>query len=437
MASLLDLPLELHFRITKLLDISDKAHLSATCKLYRTQLLPEVFNTIRFTSDEASAVSALAAIEAHGQYTKTIEFTCQYEDPDAVPMPPSLPPEACKVLKGHLTPHLQRVRIKFDLGLDNDTIELNEVYYRFGDVEDADRTLDQERREIWRALLNETWEGLVTNTLVRELIINELPPTWTSTYYTNTFHQFLNQLESVTIYFLGYIDSAENRTRTGFGCQEFLGSLGDLFFRHMKGLKYLHVNATDPLGLEKLDGMETYIPLSLEPDYFPLLRTLKLEYCFICRELVSFIQGHAQVLESLDINECFSKDPDEDAFPGQIPRGLTWEEFFDEVYKAKPRLTELIVGDNNLLFVEEEERFKYMWSDDMIIERIRQKLKEDSTLKAYRYGSMADDGTFMMDEDTNVNRFIKGDDQRAYNRLMALVKKNRAGKVKSKMHENV
>ncbi|UKZ80120.1 hypothetical protein TrVFT333_007885 [Trichoderma virens FT-333] len=248
--------------------------------------------------------SALVAVKAHGQYTKAIELTCQCDDPDVQPTSPSLPPKACDALNGHLTPNLQKVRIKFDLSLDNDNIEHNHVYYRFGYVEDADCTLNWEQQGIWRALLKETWEALVANTFVRELILDELPQ-----------------------------HSAENRTRRGFGWQEFLGSLGVLFFRHMRRLKHLHNNAADPLGLEKFD----------------------VGYCFLCWKLISFIHGHAQVLESLDINECISEYPGEGAFPWSINRGLTREEFFDEVYKAKPRLNELIVGDIKSSPVEDEE----------------------------------------------------------------------------------
>lgn len=86
MASLLALSCELGLQITRLLDIRDKFNFSATCKLYRAQLWPEIFNIIRFTNDKASATSALIAVEAHGlenDYDHVYFYFWDEEDADA------------------------------------------------------------------------------------------------------------------------------------------------------------------------------------------------------------------------------------------------------------------------------------------------------------------------------------------------------------------
>lgn len=159
MASLLALPCESSFQILKLLDIGDKIHLSATCKSYRTQLLSENFSIIRFTSDEASSPSALAAVEGHGRYTKVIEFICQWDHEDSPsPTEPSLPPAACKVLKGLLTLNLHTVRIKFDFNLSDDDID---VFVYFDNEENAGDVRDGEMQDKWRALMNETWKAML------------------------------------------------------------------------------------------------------------------------------------------------------------------------------------------------------------------------------------------------------------------------------------
>jgi hypothetical protein len=75
-------------------------------------MAPEIFGTIYFTSAEASANSALAAVEAHGWHTLRIEFECNCGPDDEVTMP-ALAAAASKVLGGTLTPNLRTVQLDF------------------------------------------------------------------------------------------------------------------------------------------------------------------------------------------------------------------------------------------------------------------------------------------------------------------------------------
>lgn len=182
------------------------------------------------------------------------------------------------------------MRLKFDFGLDS---VRDEVSVNFGDVEDANVIGAKELQHKWRALMKETWEALAINTSVRELILDELPPKWTSAYYTDPFRQLLGQLESATFNFFGFEDYDGCRTGTALGCNNFLRNLDALFFRYMTGLKHLNIRAFDLLGL---DNDLPDIPLALKPEDLPLLQSLKLENYVISLELVSFIRGHTQIL---------------------------------------------------------------------------------------------------------------------------------------------
>lgn len=415
MASLLALPCELSLRIAKFLDLGNKIKLGATCKLLRAQLLPEVFRTIRFTTSDISATAALVAVQAHGQYVKAIDFTCQCDLED-IPTAPSLSPAACKILRGHLTPNLQRIRLKFDFGLDNvrDVVSVN-----FEEVEDHNITRAKELQHTWRALMKETWEAVSTNAFVRELILDELPPKWTSAYLTDAFRQFLGQLESATFNLFGFAECEDFLTGSTAGCNYFLRDLDELFFRYMTRLKHLHIRAFDPLGL----GNSVYrIPLALKPKDLPLLQSLKLENCIICPELVSFIRGHTQILESLDINECSGM-----VGPPSYGETLTWAEFFDQVYEAKPRLTELIAGGSEAQFLQETPRDVWTGED---IEYMLQKMKADPPVVVFWYIYLADVDDVPLppcvDQVFTVERYFKGADRRAYDRLMGLVRNNRA-----------
>ncbi|KAL7892455.1 hypothetical protein HDV63DRAFT_267510 [Trichoderma sp. SZMC 28014] len=426
MASLTALPQELFLHITSFLDCSDNIHLSATCRSYRTQLTPEIFSTIRFTSDEASAASALAAVEAYGQYTETIEFTCQchYEDRPP-PTGPSLPPAACKALQGLLTPRLHTVKLGFKFGFDDEDLYPFDIC---DSPEDANSVRLSEKYEEWRRLMNETWEVLVGNSLVRELILDELPTKWTSTYNTDAFHRFLNQLESATIHIFG-IPHTECRVNITNEYEAFIKWLGAGFFHHMDGLKHLHLWATDPLG--RVEESMPHIELPLRPEDLPVLQSLTLENCFVSPELIPFLKLHAQVLKSLRLHECFCGD------------NLSWAEFFDQVYEAKPSLTGLTYRDNKGSFrIDDEEAYivdeePFMvdnddeglrWSvDESDILRFRQMLEADPTLNVFRRGHLdPDTGVLFFNLSDNLKLFHQGDDQMAYSRLLGLVNRNRA-----------
>lgn len=425
MASLSALPQELAIQVRQLLEAGDKVSLSATCKYWRAQLAPDIFRTIRLTNDERVARSVLSAVEAHGQYTTTIEFKsrCGF---GAESMPPALPPAAVKVLQGHLTPNLKTVRINFDYDFNSDeawdTFEAGSIYV-FQDSETEEYVREMEEAWQWRALMNETWRALAANMHVRELIIDDFVAKWTSTFRTEEFRQFLSRLESARFDFLGLDNGVGWKTNKMPGYMDFISELDSSFFHHMTGLKHLTIIASDPIGLEG----NNHTPLGLKPGYLPLLESLKIRRCFVGPELVSFIQDHAQVLKSLDIRDCVSGGTVDPEDYSSADNGITWTEFFDAVYKAKPALTGLNAGVGYLLNegdLEPDYRLEDYPED---WPEIRQKVKADPSLRLLVYGSLDSKyGGLSLDYEVNEEQFERGNDQRAFNRLMGLVNENAA-----------
>ncbi|KFY43099.1 hypothetical protein V494_02093 [Pseudogymnoascus sp. VKM F-4513 (FW-928)] len=421
MARFSALPQELRLQISDSLELIDKIHLSATCKAYRTQLLPEIFKTICFTNDETSENSALAAVEAHGEYTTRIEFTC-YAEADYELTTPALRLGASKILNGHLTPNLRTVQLKFDFDFDDGDWDDNPMantgtsIYVFEEIEDEDYVRKAEQNWQWRALMKETWQALAANNYMRDLILDEFVPKWTSTFRTDEFRQFLSRLESATFNIFGADNGAGWSINTTWGYGDFLSTLDLSFLNHMSGLKLLHIKASDPLGLEG----PFHIPLALKRMDLPVLESLKLENCFIGPELVSFIQGHAQVLRSLDIDRCFGAGD----HSGLASNPMSWVTFFDNIYKAKPSLVELKVGGREVPLSSGE----WMPSEASLDENLRgiiQKLGFNPKLKLFSYHYLDDKyGTDYEDWEEDVERFNSGDDQRAYERLMGLIEAN-------------
>lgn len=426
MSRLSALPQELALQIFCLLETGDKVRLSATSKQYRAQLAPEIFKTIRLTNDERVARSALEAIETHGEHTTRMEFRCRCGPNDEITAP-ALTPAAAKVLQGHLTPNLRTVSLKFEFDFDDD--EWDEGHpdafggvsiYLFEGVESEEYVQEKEKTWQWRALMNETWRALAANIHLKELILDGLIPKWTSTFRTEEFHQLLSRLEVATLNIFGMDNGAGWKTNTVWGHCEFLWNLDTSFFHYMTGLKHLTVHAWDPLGLEGL----RHIPLALKPEDLPLLESLKLTRCFVSPELISFIHSHAQVLKSLDIKECVAANG-----YGLAENGISWAEFFDKVYEAKPALTELIAGGGDVPLTPEEkyQQDYQLQNEPEVIQEIRRKLKADPRLLLFGYGYLDDKyGMFFLDEEANEERFRGGNDQKAFDRLMGLVNENAA-----------
>ena len=427
MMNLFSLPPELLLNVESHLDLKEKINLSATCKTYRTKLTPHIFTTVSFTSNETSAKSALAAVEAYGKYTECIYFTCSVAGPDDELTTPALVPAAETVLRGSLTPNLRKARIRFAFDFDegegwDDHPDADDgmSIYVFEGVEDEDHVRRVETKWQWRALMNEMWLALSQNQRVRELVIDGFIPKWVSAFRTAEFHDFLARLETATISIWGSDNGAGWKTCTVFGYCHFLEHLDDSLFRHMAALKHLNLVAEDPLGLEGF----RHIPLALKPDQLPALETLELKNCYVGPELVDFIRGHGSVLRTLDINGCAS---DGDG-SGLAENPLYWAEFFDQVAAIKPiALTQLLVGDARVPLSDYEDMANMYDPDKEAdeVKEIRKRLEEDPGLKTFGYAYMDDKyGMFFTAPEQNVEEFKKGDDQKAYNRLMAVVRAN-------------
>ncbi|KFY27552.1 hypothetical protein V491_00857 [Pseudogymnoascus sp. VKM F-3775] len=387
-----------------------------------------------------STTSALAAVEAYGHYTTRIEFTCTAEpDPDETGFThPALPPAARKILEGLATPNLYIAEIRFYFkfgedrkGWDEDdeglSVHGSDVFWEIDDNNDL--ILTKEQRWEWRSVMKETWEALATNSSVKELICEDFIPKWVSTFRTDAFRQFLGRFESSTFNIVS-LNGDDNALRSYLqGYYSFLANLDDSFFHHMTALKSLHIQAADPLGCILDDS--SYTPLALKSCDLPALTSLKLEHCFICSELVLFVQSHAQTLKSLDVNDCFALG---DSLSRMIMRGPNWANFFDAVFKASPALTALNAGRRTMLFTQDGEiRHEYFLPGD--VQHISQAMEADPKVGLFGYAHIKRIALFSMQRRSTMENFMKGDDQRAYERLMGRITENVALEDKQRAQE--
>lgn len=441
MPSFHNLPAELFLDITQHLELCDKARLSAVSPFLRSALAPEVFRTVRLTNDEAVARSALAAVEKYGQHTTRLEFQGSAGPADELKTP-ALPAAASELLRGRRTPNLHTVQIKFMFDFDNSfdddayawddhpSCSMGFTIYVFESVEDADWVRKKEGEKKWRALMNETWQALVCNERVRELVVEDLIPKWTSTFQTDGFRHFLGRLESATLrIYSGCNGAGWTSNSVGGGYLDFLDKLNYIFFRHMSKLKHLSLCATDggPLGSYDLYRAS---PLNKAPDgaqeSLPQLQSLKLEYYFADPDLVSFLNSHAKVLRSLELKNCVAEAADGEISP------YPWARFFDKLLEAGPALTDLIVDcDREDILRDDDADNCPDEDDDAAIEddatEARRMLAADPHLLVFNYSSCSPKyGSLDLYEGLTVEKLVEGEDQLAYNRLMAVVKQNAA-----------
>lgn len=424
MASLLRLPPELSLQVFGYLGFGDKVRLSATCKEYRLHLAPDLFATIRFTNEEDIAQSALAAVKAHGKHTTRIEFTPSASGDEEFASP-ALVPAASEVLRGRRTPHARAAQIHFDFDFDGhdgwDDAHSRSIYV-FEDEEDGADIEAREQKHYWRALMRETWEALSANPHVADLGVQQLVPKSTSAFLTEAFADFLGRLESAALTIWGTDNGVGWKSNTVSGYVEWLGDdLGGAFFRHMTHLKHLAIHASrcGPLGCEGV----RHIPLALEPGDLPALESLTLANCYVGLELVAFVREHAAVLQRLDLDDCVS--PGADSYTTVHP--TSWAEFFDRLYEARPSaLAALAAGGADAPLFE-------AWDGDADgaeaaeAREVRRRLREEPGRKLFAYCYQDSKyGMCLSLRDENREAFLRGDDQRAYDRLMGLVGQNAA-----------
>lgn len=391
--------------------------LSSTCKLFLSTLAPRIFETIRFTNDVNIAESALLAARSYGQHTRRIEFTTGGPVGAALSQP-CLVPAAAALLRGDFTPDATCAVIKFSFDYEND--ELEDIAYEEGsiyvfedDEDDADVRPQQERLH-WRKLMSEAWTALAQNNAIKELEVPQLPLKKTSAFQEPSFRRFLGQLERASFDVLYMDNGAGWDINTVDGFAGFVGEMGDILFKHMNGLKSLTLRSESPIGLPSRFAAA----LPLQAEHLPALQELKLHHCYVGKELLDFLKT-ANVLKTLDINECYACHPDA---ADDEDFGTTWAAFFDKMVEMRPKaLTTLVVGEKDI-------PLKRSWDnspDSEQLQRARADLAGDKTLKVFGYANTDDKyGTLYDSVEDNLDSFEERKDYEAYKRIMAVVEAN-------------
>ena len=430
----------------------DLMNWSCTSRYFRSLLAPYIFRKIKLRNDEKSGASVGAVLGgSQGDLVREIYFlgtippgmtdpddnneidkplpegfykaSDEDEEEDEESITVTLPP----VVDGLLSdlsrfPNLESLSIGF----------IYPYECPFDEYYDAEGIMDNENPEPARAfkgLMTTTYNTLLRNKSpqLRAVEIRKFVWTFTKPYESQAFHDFLSHVESFSLSVRGGDNGAGWLVNTCDGYLECIAIFDELFFDHLKSATVLTLRAPHegPIGLE---GMR-HARLALKREQMPALKSLHLEHIFICQELVDFVAGHTDTLEQLTLHDCYS------SVNGlQENHAFYWKHFSDALHRADlKRLSHLEIRPYNapLTFDEEMDRCYNRVPEEREepdnVQQIPQVLSADKKRRVFAY-TMLDDkyGSCFVDEGENEASFERGEDQVAYDRLMAHVNANAA-----------
>ena len=453
--TLLSLPMELQLRIFTFLDgnpnesYNNFVHWSSTCSFYRANLAPFVFRTLDLRNTEKSGRSIRTLV--NGPYKKHVRkvqykgrLYCDdhndvegFEDDEEVAkaraemdVPRGLLDEVQAVLADlKAFPSLSSLTVEFEF---DGTYFLEEQGYPYTDllyrIEDENPKAIEAVRP-WRSLMARSFDAIANNTAssIKHFEIKELIAKPVSTYTEPHFHQFLAGLESFKLAIKGGENAAGWCVNTCEGYHQTLSQLHEYFFKHLTSLVDLsiHCSSRGPLGLYG----ENHIPLHLlgqapippPPSALLSLKSLSLNTCFIEPELNDFLCARAATLESVVLENCYASS--ENAMT-LAENPATWAHLFANARRlTKLRRFEILPADAPLTQKETYPDVEIEEDEPDEVLQARKTIETDSSRRLFSYAYLDDKyGMLFEDEESNLESFLLGEDQKAYDLLMADVR---------------
>ena len=290
-----------------------------------------------------------------------------------------------------------------------------------------------EEDEGWRALMLKSFDALSKNTTssIEEFEIKRSVTKKVSASTSKGFHDFLGKLKvkALSVSLHNWYNGIALGINMQPGSAALAEKLGNYFFDHLQLTTDFSLKASKT-ALLGLDLSRYHVHLALRPSQFPLLRKLALRYIHVCPELVDFLIAHLGTLEELVMTHCQCLSP-------LLDEGMRWYEFLDALAERQPpRLRKLEmtptqqIGKKSLDELDDESMFRLMgeWGASepkrSLFRKTRELLAEDPKRRLFSYANYKY-GMLKRDAKEELESVLKGEDQRAYDRLMAIVEGNR------------
>lgn len=327
------------------------------------------------------------------------------------------------------TPKMGKINLEYDFELGAASGTATEPDLKaFEQSRDEETLLQLENDQTWRRLLADTWSALAANHTATHLSMKSLVPVWSSAFYSTEFHRFLARLEGLDIHVAG-MKNGHRAINTVPAYNDSLQSLLKVYFLHASSVRRLSLHASQqaPLGARG----HYHIPLSLKATQLPALEHLSLKNCFAGFELAHFINSHANTLHTLELRNCY-------AFRGTYEApdsgsGMQWARFFALINRPSMALHSLVISDDHIPLTIDDPRLETYDPDTANepsdVKNVRRAQRRDARKRLFLYAYLRDySGELWMNKDAIVGAFEAGDDQLAYDELMARVEGNAASK---------
>lgn len=199
------------------------------------------------------------------------------------------------------------------------------------EIESIEEVRAAEQETAWRALMAKTYTAVARNQSpnFKALELRDLPKEQVSTFNDTAFHTLLSQMDKFSLLVKGEDNGAGWCINTTKRYPDFTSRFGRWFFDHLLSATTFAIKSTQsgPIGLEGMNHAQ----LCLDKDHMPQLKSLSLEYIFICPEMIDFLTAHDSTLEQFILTSCY-------ACPLSLAEnGLHWHQFFDALNKANMR----------------------------------------------------------------------------------------------------
>ncbi|KAM7189298.1 hypothetical protein V8F20_010206 [Naviculisporaceae sp. PSN 640] len=295
-----------------------RVRLTATCKRLRKMLLPQAFETVRFSNDKRISDSALVAARNHGIHIKKLHFLGL--DPllegagnpgEYVENRTHTLPHSALILfeaKRSLLPCLRTVIVEFDHNFDDYPDRWTDPTYGMG-ISDSNGASEAAFWELW----DHTYFALSSNLTVPHVIIsNWTPQLMLSHREEDRWHAFLARLEKFELTIADSISVMKHGPRgrpllisSNAECGYEMREMDRAFFDHLSGVKTLKFSGSRRLfvGSLILGSWRNSVSFPIETDALESLISVELSRIFISADLIQFIRRYRGTLRSVVLKD--------------------------------------------------------------------------------------------------------------------------------------
>ena len=467
MPSLLDLSAELQVAIIEYLDTPatrrdppaayfaprtsrDVANLSACCRFLRRLAAPTLYRKIHLRSTDKSGKS----LQAVGDSARTaglvrelnFEAIMTIDDDwdDRLTLSEEDFPASTVDVLTHLKrfPNLEVLSVQFKLG-ETEGEDFEGALSAFeqwrndaGPPRDLNALKRLEETAEWRAVMAKTYDSIADSerpSTLTTLELRNLLPSGVSSFNTEPWQAFLRTLKTFRISLHGHEGGCGSSLSTAWGYFDLVRNL-DLVFSQLANVTELRFVASR-YGLPGLPGQHhTALPLNVED--MPLLQVLEMQFCFVSERIARFIGSHIKTLKRVRLEDCYSAASDYNT-----EEHTTWATFLSIIANSldaaeDPPLEEFFISPRKL--------GKSRWQgghdglsvpiqgDEQQVELAWSMSRAEPHRRPFDYAKVDDKYGFLSkEEEQNLNAFLSGHDQAAFDRVMAIIGRKPGGKQKS------